>query len=410
MGDTNMKVFIGSSKEVSGTNGLLDRVGVIVEQCKITPKKWNDTPSPFKAGNYTLENLEILAEEVDAAIFICTADDKIWYRGEQQDKPRDNVILEHALFMGKLGRTKTIIVKCGDVKLPSDLDGVTYIDFSKGKEREGEANLKHTLENFVSYKSHITQNLKAEQSSEILQLKKINEEKDKRIEVLTNYCKKLTVSEEQYKNIIIIGPRLSGKSTIAKSWCKPSKSITEYNPSPIGFDTYYYKLHDYSSNSTKYHNINIDIEMEKKIVPTLKIYDYAGEDSLISDAVSKIGEIPDCTIIMVFDSDPKNFGNNIEYYNRAMIEKMNDIFTNKKIRASSVKNVFVVFNKIDLYANNENTFDSNLSKIKTEHEMCMLFIKSIFGIEMQTFITTSTITNHNITNLFRKIINSYGYK
>jgi hypothetical protein len=141
-----MKVFIGSSKEVSGTNGLLEKIAVIVEQCSITPVRWNQTPSVFKAGNYTLENLENLNETVDAAIFICSADDKTWYRGKKVGKPRDNVIFEHGLFSGKLGRKKSIIVKYGNVKLPNDLDGVTFVDFSEGQQTQGESNLKQTLQ------------------------------------------------------------------------------------------------------------------------------------------------------------------------------------------------------------------------------------------------------------------------
>jgi len=140
-----MKVFIGSSKEVGGNNGLLEKVAVIVEQCGITPVRWNQTPSVFKAGNYTLENLEDLTVSVDAAIFICSSDDQTWYRGKKVGKPRDNVIFEHGLFSGKLGRKKSIIVKYGNVKLPNDLDGVTFIDFSDGQQTQGEANLKQTL-------------------------------------------------------------------------------------------------------------------------------------------------------------------------------------------------------------------------------------------------------------------------
>lgn len=75
-------------------------------------------------------------EEIDGSIFIYTSDDTIWYRGKSAGKPRDNVIFEHGLFSGKLGRTKSIIIKCGNVKLPTDLLGVTYIDFSDGKKQK----------------------------------------------------------------------------------------------------------------------------------------------------------------------------------------------------------------------------------------------------------------------------------
>jgi len=140
-----MRVFIGSSTE-SSDNGLLLKIANIVEGCQIEPIRWNDTPSPFQTGKFTLENLEELSDKVDAAIFICSTDDKTWYRGKKLGKPRDNVIFEHGLFSGKLGRQKSIIVKYGKVTLPNDLAGMTYVDFSDGQQVQGESNLKQFLE------------------------------------------------------------------------------------------------------------------------------------------------------------------------------------------------------------------------------------------------------------------------
>lgn len=129
-----MKIFIGSSTEAH-EKGLLLEIAKIVEDCKITPIRWNQSPSIFEAGKFTLENLEemILRENIEGSIFIYSSDDTVWYRGKQAGKPRDNVIFEHGLFSGKLGRTKSIIIKCGNVKLPTDLLGITYIDFSEGR-------------------------------------------------------------------------------------------------------------------------------------------------------------------------------------------------------------------------------------------------------------------------------------
>lgn len=144
--DKTMKIFIGSSKEVH-EKGLLLKIAKIIEDCKMTPVRWNQSPSIFEAGKFTLENLEemITRENIDASIFIYSSDDKIWYRGKQAGKPRDNVVFEHGLFSGKLGRLKSIIIKCGNVRIPTDLQGVTYIDFSAGQETQGEINLRDWL-------------------------------------------------------------------------------------------------------------------------------------------------------------------------------------------------------------------------------------------------------------------------
>lgn len=143
-----MNVFIGSSNEAH-EEGLLLKVAEIVEDCKMNPIRWNQSPSIFEAGKFTIEVLEELIEtyDISAAIFICTSDDKVWYRGEEVGKPRDNVIFEHGLFSGKLGRKNSIIIKQGDAKLPTDLLGVTYVDFSEGKQTKGEINLRDWLKN-----------------------------------------------------------------------------------------------------------------------------------------------------------------------------------------------------------------------------------------------------------------------
>lgn len=49
---------------------------------------------------------------------------------------RDNVLFELGLFMGKLTRYRTILIhpKIKDLKLPSDLQGLTLIPYEHGDE------------------------------------------------------------------------------------------------------------------------------------------------------------------------------------------------------------------------------------------------------------------------------------
>lgn len=143
-----MNVFIGSSTEAH-EKGILLEIAKIIEDCKMKPVRWNQSPSIFEAGKCTLDNLEdmIDRESIGASIFIYTSDDKVWYRGKNSGRPRDNVIFEHGLFSGRLGSKKSVIVKCGNVELPTDLLGVTYIDFSDGKKTGGELDLRNWLFN-----------------------------------------------------------------------------------------------------------------------------------------------------------------------------------------------------------------------------------------------------------------------
>lgn len=94
------------------------------------------TAGCFKVANYTLDDLEREVNNSDFAVAIAHADDVVSTRGTDWPAPRDNVIFELGLFMGRLGRTRAILMepRGTDVKLPSDMAGVMTIPykFEKG--------------------------------------------------------------------------------------------------------------------------------------------------------------------------------------------------------------------------------------------------------------------------------------
>lgn len=91
---------------------------------------WTD--GVFRIANYTLQSLEDAVDQSDFAIAIAHADDVATVRGADWPTPRDNVVFELGLFMGRLGRARAILMEPREekVKLPSDLAGVTTIPYS----------------------------------------------------------------------------------------------------------------------------------------------------------------------------------------------------------------------------------------------------------------------------------------
>lgn len=85
----------------------------------------------FKVTNYTLQTLEDEVNNSDFAIAIAHADDFVAVRDDEWPAPRDNVIFELGLFMGRLGRRRAILMepRAEKLKLPSDLAGVTTIGY-----------------------------------------------------------------------------------------------------------------------------------------------------------------------------------------------------------------------------------------------------------------------------------------
>lgn len=108
---------------------------------KITVRLWSD--GVFGASNFTIEDLERQVSEADFAALLLTSDDVVRSRGKQTDAPRDNVVFELGMFMGGLGRKRTFIVRPRsiDLKLPSDLLGITAITYDHQPASEISANL-----------------------------------------------------------------------------------------------------------------------------------------------------------------------------------------------------------------------------------------------------------------------------
>ncbi|MFK3672419.1 TIR domain-containing protein [Leifsonia aquatica] len=122
-------VFIGSSTEHAEIGHYLqkelDRSGACVATT------WDQ--GIFQASTYTLDVLAEQAARADFAVLVVTGDDVVASRGEKHAAPRDNVIFELGLFMGAIGRERTIIVADHESKLqlPSDLTGLTWLPYRR---------------------------------------------------------------------------------------------------------------------------------------------------------------------------------------------------------------------------------------------------------------------------------------
>lgn len=119
-------LFIGSSTE---GQGLLELVYRSFTRKAVVPRPW--TEGVFQASRTSIENLVNAALEADFAALVLTADDMTISRGKAKASPRDSVIFELGLFMGTLGRERVFILKPKglDVRIPSDLLGVTWLEY-----------------------------------------------------------------------------------------------------------------------------------------------------------------------------------------------------------------------------------------------------------------------------------------
>src|SRR5688572_26806478 len=114
-------LFIGSSTE--GLDFARAVRTSLMDDAEIT--LWNE--GFFALGNTFIETLVTALPRFDFALLVLTPDDLLQSRASELFSPRDNVLFELGLFMGRLGRSRTFILhqRSPAPKIPSDLAGVT---------------------------------------------------------------------------------------------------------------------------------------------------------------------------------------------------------------------------------------------------------------------------------------------
>lgn len=131
MGD-RPTVFVGSSSE-----GLeIARAVQFQLRDDALVTVWSD--GVFGLSQGTLEALVTNLDRYDFAVLVITPDDVVSSRDVEKQAPRDNVMFELGLFMGRLGGLRTFAVcsNAENLKLPSDLAGVTVAQFDEGDARD----------------------------------------------------------------------------------------------------------------------------------------------------------------------------------------------------------------------------------------------------------------------------------
>ena len=119
------RVFIGSASE------SLE----VAEAVKFSLPKDFDvyiwTDEIFKSNESPLQTLLMEAGLFDFGIMILSKDDHSRSRGELFETPRDNTLFEFGIFLVRIGYGRAFALAEDDVKIPSDLFGVTIERYKK---------------------------------------------------------------------------------------------------------------------------------------------------------------------------------------------------------------------------------------------------------------------------------------
>jgi Predicted nucleotide-binding protein containing TIR-like domain len=145
-----VNLFIGSSgSSVQVARLIADN---LEERGCATVRVWDE--GVFTLGQGVFERLVTIVEEYDFAVMIWGPDDVTESKGDSAASPRDNVMFECGLFMGKLGRDRVFIVcdKSVNIKVPSDFAGMTlaYYDGARVDRNDGDAAVRGACDRIES--------------------------------------------------------------------------------------------------------------------------------------------------------------------------------------------------------------------------------------------------------------------
>jgi hypothetical protein len=126
------RIFIGSS---SGEAELVlaSRAKKMLEP-DFDVTVWSDRiwdTAVFRINQNFFSDLIKASLKFDFGILLGTADDTVIYHDKVVLQPRDNVLFELGLFTGRLGTSKCAFVVEKDLKMLSDLEGITLSRFDK---------------------------------------------------------------------------------------------------------------------------------------------------------------------------------------------------------------------------------------------------------------------------------------
>jgi len=132
---TKRRLFIGSSTEALSLAN--EAKSILDEYFDVTI--WNDNiwdTAVFRINQNFLSDLLKATLKFDYGILLGTKDDVIEYKGKKALTPRDNVLFELGLFTGRLGVAKCAFVIEKELKVLSDLQGISMARFDRSKPGE----------------------------------------------------------------------------------------------------------------------------------------------------------------------------------------------------------------------------------------------------------------------------------
>lgn len=126
------RIFIGSSTEELDLAIAAKSILEFEKDFEVTI--WNEEvweKAVFRLNNNYLNDLIRATLQFDFGILIGTQDDKVEVRGTEELQPRDNILFELGLFIGRLGLNNCAFLIDKKINLLSDIKGISLAHFER---------------------------------------------------------------------------------------------------------------------------------------------------------------------------------------------------------------------------------------------------------------------------------------
>jgi hypothetical protein len=154
MNNFRPRIFIGSSKEGQPIAERVQTELSAIGDCEL----WT---THFDFGNSAYEDLVKKLSLFDYGVLVATADDVTISREVEKPSPRDNVIFEFGMFVGRLGRQRAFLLAESGIKILSDLNGITLPFFPSSKQRGLFSSFKSSAQAVARQKDEISKRCRA---------------------------------------------------------------------------------------------------------------------------------------------------------------------------------------------------------------------------------------------------------
>lgn len=126
------RIFIGSSTEEIDLANAAKTILEFEKDFEVTI--WNEEvweKAVFRLNNNYLNDLIRATLQFDFGVLIGTTDDKVEFRDVEVLQPRDNILFELGLFIGRLGLNNCAFLIDKEIKILSDIKGISLARFER---------------------------------------------------------------------------------------------------------------------------------------------------------------------------------------------------------------------------------------------------------------------------------------